>query len=186
MKNLLALSAIILLMSIPVSAWTSSAALDDSAVLSAIMQDRCASSANNPDGRYQVVPAEADEIEVQSFPKSFDAGAVKSLISRNKTTHPLPRIELCSSFKRVSSAKVATFFAPNNGAATGWRGFYRAFPGAQGISSLSLPGYSKGGKLAIVQVSSSCGEMCSSGFYWVLRKVHGKWVVYKSSPAWVS
>jgi len=73
-----------------------------------------------------------------------------------------------------------------DGTRAGWDGFYQAFPGSSGILSLSLPGYSTNGNLAVVQVAYACGPLCGAGFYWVLEYVHGQWVVKERSSAWIS
>lgn len=156
----------------------------DTAVLSAVVQRSCEMTTRSSYGNVQVIPSKTDTIEVSSFPKSFNKSAMQSLLARNAIRHDLPPVKMCLRFEVVASAKIDSLFNP--AAAPGWHGFHNAFPKAVGILSLSLPGYSTNGQVAVVQVSYACGPLCGSGEYWVLRKVDGNWVVVRRSAAWIS
>jgi len=161
----------------------------DSEVLSAVIQRNCDMAKRSSHGEVQIIPSKTDTIEVSSFPKSFDKIAIQSLRTRNTVRHELPPVKMCLGFKVVASAKINSLFqsvTSTTKRVSGWQLFHQAFPKAAGILSLSRPGYSKNGQVAIVQVSYSCGSLCGSGEYWVLHKVHGKWVVASRSPAWIS
>jgi hypothetical protein len=181
MNRLAAVLVIFLFTSSPASSQVTPVAETDAAVLSAVVKDRCLYVSEHNDGKVLILSTQAASIQADYFPEMFDKAAVRSLISRNKGKHKLPRITLCEAFKLVSERKLDAIFAKS-----WWKGFYHAFPNASGIFRLSLPGYSADGKLALVQVSGSCGGLCGSGFYWVLRYVHGSWIVVKRNPAWVS
>lgn len=140
-------------------------------------------------GEVQIIPSKTDTIEVSSFPKSFNKSAIQSLLARNAVRHDLPRVEMCLGFKVVARAIIKKLFESKANSAKPvplWQPFHQSFPKAAGILSLSLPGYSESGQLAVVQVSYACGLSCGSGEYWILKNIKGKWVVISRSPAWVS
>jgi len=182
------LSAFLLIGS-TVAANASTASSRDSAVLSAVIQRNCAMAARSSYGEVQVIPSKTDTIEVSSFSKSFNKSAIQSLLARNAVRHDLPRVEMCLGFKVIASAKINKLFQSEANPAKPVpmrQPFHQSFPKAAGILSLSLPGYSESGQLAVVQVSYACGSLCGSGEYWILHNVKGKWVVVSRSPAWVS
>jgi len=160
---------------------------EDSAVLSTIMQNRCNYAAAAPDGDREVLAAESRAIEEDHFPDGLDAGAVKSLQLRNKTSSNLPVVNLCPTYLLYSKEEIDTAIAHQAQKARDWWDlFHQAFPSTHGITYLSLPGYSQDGQHALVLVSGGCGRLCGSGHYWALRKVNGQWRVEQSLPAWVS
>lgn len=161
----------------------------DVEVLSAVVQRNCDMATRSSYGRVQIIPSKTDTIEVSSFPKAFNKSAIQSLLARNAIRHDLPQVKMCLGFKVVASAKIDSLFNPAVSSTTQvpmWQPFHKAFPKAVGLLSLSLPGYSANGQVAIVQVSYACGPLCGSGGYWVLHRVNGNWVVVSRSPAWVS
>jgi len=161
---------------------------DDAAVLSVIMQNRCASAAKHPEQESGVLSDQAVVFSPSLGGIGLDDTAFKSLLSRNESAHQLPRLELCSAYELTPHKKIEAAMdrkGPGNGE-TGWEGFHKAFPKAGGIFYLSLPGYSADGTLAIVQVSTACDDLCGSAFYWTLRKIDGKWILEKSVRGWVS
>jgi hypothetical protein len=163
-------------------------AQQDVPVLSAIAQAECSRATGQPDGKYQVIPDQTDTIVVTSFPETLDRDAIKSLRARNTSPHRLPNISLCPSVRLASDRSLNSAMKRKtvDGTRAGWDGFYRTFPGSSGILSLSLPGYSANGNLAIVQVAYACGPLCGAGFYWVLEYVEGRWVIKERSSAWIS
>jgi hypothetical protein len=147
-------------------------------VLSAITHQLCALAQANGASGYDVLPNTNDGATAEIFPAGLDAHAVQSLAKRNNTTQSLPSLSLCSRIRLVPAAWLNHFH--------GWAWFHAAFPGSSSVLRLSLPGYSRSGVVAIVLVSTTSGPLASGGYYWVLQKVHGKWVVIKQVPAWVS
>jgi hypothetical protein len=154
---------------------------EDAAVLSVITHTLCAIAQASGASGYDVLPntnAGATPESFEGFPASLDAHAMQSLAERNSHTQSLPSLSLCSRIRLVPAAWLDRF--------RGWAWFHAAFPGSSSVLRLSLPGYSRSGDVAIVLVSTTSGPMASGGNYWVLQKVHGKWVVVKKVLAWIS
>lgn len=153
----------------------------DAAVLSAVIQHQCARSLANGDTKYMILATRSASIDTSVVAAASGRSAIASLRQRNASTQPLPHNISLSCFKTLPPAKLAK--ALTNG---DWQQFHKALPDAWGIFRLSLPGYSRDGKTALVQGSEVCGPLCGNGFYWVLRLVRGKWLVVSSEPTWVS
>jgi hypothetical protein len=54
-----------------------------------------------------------------------------------------------------------------------WDLFRQEFPGARGQTSFSRVGFD--GDQALVQVFSSCGSLCGSGWFVILERIDGRW-----------
>jgi hypothetical protein len=161
-------------------AQSSPAPREDSAVLSAVTHKLCDLAKANSASGYDVLPNtnEGATSDIWPGPGSLDQYAAHSLAKRNSTTHSLPSMYLCTSIRLVPAAWLHDF--------RGWAWFHAAFPGSASVLRLSLPGYSRNGNVAVVLVSTTSGPLASGGNYWILQKVHGKWVVVKQLLAWVS
>ena len=60
-----------------------------------------------------------------------------------------------------------------------WREFYRRYPRARGLISLSQPGYDKSGKYALIYFRTGCGSLCGEAGYALFRRFNGSWVMLK-------
>lgn len=152
------------------------ASKQDIAVLSVIIQHECTAAASHHQLRYEVVPnasasiVGADEL-MRAPPKRLSASAIRSLVRRNKVSLSLQGLPECSAVKIVSAAPLTPF--------PGWKQFYKLYPRAWSKDTLSLPGYSADGDVAIVQEINSAGPMAGLGWFVVLRKVQRKWVIQR-------
>jgi len=157
------------------------AAAEDVAVLSAITTKMCKYAASHSGAHYQVLSTQTSVVDRAPSSQDLDPGAVSSVVLRNKATHDLPPLTLCPGYRSAPQATIEAAMARE-----GWQGFYKAFPKSSGTSYLSLPGYTRDGNVAIVMVSGACDSLCASSFFWVIRKVAGKWTFYKSVPWTIS
>src|SRR6185437_6518556 len=153
----------------------------DAAVLSAVIQHQCARSLANGHTKYMILATRSASIDTPVVAAASGRSAIASLRQRNRSTQALPRNISLACFKTLPPAKLAKVLPKGD-----WQHFHKALPSAWGIFRLSLPGYSRDGKTALVQGSTICGPLCANGFYWVLRLVRGKWQVISSEPTWVS
>jgi hypothetical protein len=154
----------------------------DAAVLSVLIRRNCAAATASHHMQYEVVPNESVSISggngfARSLSEQVDPSAAQSLVRRNKVRHPLPKLPACRAIKIVPASELSPF--------PGWRSFYKLFPGAWALTTLSLPGYSSNGKVAIVQYSSGAhtvggvggGLGVGVGEIVVLHKIGKKWVI---------
>jgi hypothetical protein len=70
----------------------------------------------------------------------------------------------------------------------GWAEFYKLYPNSPGIITLSRPGFSKDGSLAIILMVNQSTLLAGYGRIYVLKKQDGEWVDTDLSigPTWVS
>jgi hypothetical protein len=152
------------------------------------MKSYCAKADAEKEGRYYVLSGNSAFVD-QPGALMFDRDAIESLRLRNQSSRTLPVFEACQGYRSAAQSDIDNSMGllprpPGILKSDVWSGFYKSFPGAKGIIYLSFPGYSKDGESAIVQVASACESFCGHGFYKVLRKLEGKWVLEKSIPAW--
>jgi len=105
----------------------------------------------------------------------------------NKTASLLqPKFDLPVPYKLVSTSWIEGLFAKNGG---GWKEFYAKYPNSGGLISMSAVGFNADKTIALVYMGYSCGGLCGSGGFHVLKKINGSWAEIKwagASCAWVS
>jgi hypothetical protein len=67
----------------------------------------------------------------------------------------------------------------------GWDEFYRKYPKAGGLWSVSRPGYNSKHDEAELYVSHSCGLLCGTGHLYLLAKENGLWKVKNRVMLWI-
>ncbi len=67
-----------------------------------------------------------------------------------------------------------------------WGEFEKKFPNSAGILTFSNIGFNQHYDQALVYVAHSCGDLCGEGDFVLLRKVNGRWEVFKAQNLWVS
>lgn len=161
---------------------------EDAAVLRAALNSQCQSK----DGYVllsstTVVPRENDDMG-----EADESGAFADLKRRNGSTVSLPESLACKGARLHREQEIRRFFdqdpMPAGKAALdeGWKKLFEAFPGATGWTSISLPGYSPDGDVAVVYVAHHCGSLCGQGMYVYLRRANSRWKVLVRLPVWVS
>jgi hypothetical protein len=66
------------------------------------------------------------------------------------------------------------------------RSFEELFPGAPGIISFSHVGFNSSLHEGIVFTAFVCGDLCGTGWRYILRKNQGRWEVVEKFMVWVS
>lgn len=118
-----------------------------------------------------------------------ESGAFSDLKRRNGSAVLLPEVLACKGAKLIREKDIQRIFDQTSTQASldeAWKKFHKSFPGATGWTSVSLPGYSPDGEIAVVYMSYYCGTLCGGGSYVYLRRVKGKWKVLVNFPGWVS
>jgi hypothetical protein len=84
----------------------------------------------------------------------------------------------------VAAAELNKFFAsPNEGS---WEAFYKAYPGAQGITFLSRLGFSKDGMRALLYMGTMSSPVGGIGRLVMFTRTGKNWKVSLSGITWVS
>src|SRR5581483_10093465 len=65
-----------------------------------------------------------------------------------------------------------------------WFAFYNRFPGSPGIMAFSRVGFNEDGTQALLYASNTCGGLCGGGYYVLMEKHNGRWVIVKEIEMW--
>lgn len=134
-----------------------------------------------------VAPRETDDMG-----EADESGAFEDLKRRNGSTASLPESLACKGARLHREQEILRFFdqeSMSDGKVSldeAWKKLFESFPGATGWTSVSLPGYSPDGDIAVVYVAHHCGSLCGQGTYVYLRRANSQWKVLIRFPVWVS
>jgi hypothetical protein len=67
-----------------------------------------------------------------------------------------------------------------------WDLLHTRFPGVPGILELAAPAYAPDGSSALVYFWTGCGDLCATGYVYMLEKSNGTWRVVRAFSPWVS
>lgn len=67
-----------------------------------------------------------------------------------------------------------------------WDAFYKKYPGAQGIMTLSRTGFNRKMNQALIYMGNMSHSKAGGGGYFLLVKKNGKWIIQKEVMVWVS
>ena len=70
--------------------------------------------------------------------------------------------------------------------ATGWEELYRANPDVSGILKFSRAVLSANGTTALIYSDIRCGDLCGTGYVFLLRRQGDGWVVVEDHLLWIS
>lgn len=107
-----------------------------------------------------------------------------SFLGRNAAAHPVsPRMDLGTAYVLLTRAEMSKIFSQNQ---DGWQIFYEQFPGTPGITTLSQVGFNYTFDQALVYVGTMSHWLAGAGYYVLLNKVNGAWVVDQQVMSWIS
>jgi len=161
---------------------------EDTAVLQAALTSLCQSK----NGYVLLSSTTAAPRPADDMGDADQSGAYSDLERRNEAAALLPEDLACQGAKLVREQEIKRFFDHESNLANkvsldeAWKKFYESFPGTTGWTSVSLPGYSPDGEIAIVYMAHYCGTLCGGGTYVYLRRIGGKWKMLVDFPGWVS
>jgi hypothetical protein len=120
------------------------------------------------------------------FPNQLESETILDALARNKSVVPLSttfHTDLPRVF--ITSQERNNFFEASQ-KKDGWKSFYTRYPKSGGFLALSQVGFNSRHDQALVYSSNSCGWLCGAGFYNLLNKKDGKWVLVNRYMAWIS
>lgn len=116
--------------------------------------------------------------------RDLDPGTVDSFRVRNETAHPVrPDMDLGADYVLLSRVEMSAIFGENQ---NGWQVFYSLHPEAPGITTLSRVGFDPDFGQALVYVGTQSHWLAGAGYYVLLVKVDGAWVVDQQVMTWIS
>jgi len=109
-------------------------------------------------------------------------GALIASLLLENSKETLVQIQPMSTVRLVSGKSLDVVFGKKHS----WRNFWRTYPRAIGIMSLSRPAVSADGLHAVLYSGIACGDDCGMGLLLRLTLVEGRWTVVGRDIVWVS
>jgi hypothetical protein len=92
-------------------------------------------------------------------------------------------LDLGAPYTLMSRDEMSGLFSQNQ---DGWQLFYERFPDAPGITTVSRVGFNQGMDQALVYVGTQSHWLAGAGYYLLLNKVDGAWVIDQQVMTWIS
>jgi hypothetical protein len=116
--------------------------------------------------------------------RSVDPLTADSFRLRNDAAHPLRAdMDLGASYVLLSQAEMTQIFGQNR---DGWQFFYNQYPDAPGIITLSRVGFNVALDQALVYIGTMSHYLAGAGYFVLLKKVNGVWIVDQQVMTWIS
>ncbi len=68
----------------------------------------------------------------------------------------------------------------------GWDIFYKKFPGSGGYTVFSRVGFNNSLDQALIYVGNMAGPLMGAGYYYLLEKENGEWILKEQIMVWIS
>jgi hypothetical protein len=114
----------------------------------------------------------------------LEQSTAENFSARNVTTTPVsPDMELGAEYVLVSQEEMSQIFSQNR---DGWVLFYERYPNTPGITTLSRVGFNEPLDQALVYIGTMSQWKAGVGYYVLLSKVNGSWLVEQQVMTWIS
>lgn len=121
--------------------------------------------------------------QVQQKMPGVSQEVVANFLEKNKRQHRLENaFNLSVPYVLVSEKEYEEIFQNDDG----WQTFYRKYPASQGLMTLSKVGFNSETNRALVYVGNQHAGLGGAGYYVLLTKENGAWVIKGKSGAWIS
>jgi hypothetical protein len=116
--------------------------------------------------------------------RAVDPLTADSFSLRNDAAHTLRAdMDLGASYVLLSQAEMNNIFGQNR---DGWQFFYNQYPDAPGIITLSRVGFNDAFYQALVYIGTMSHYLAGAGYFVLLKKVNGVWIVDQQVMTWIS
>jgi len=107
-----------------------------------------------------------------------------SFLTRNDAAYSIrPDMDLGSNYVLLSQDEKSKIFSQNQ---DGWQIFYEQYPDAPGITTLSRVGFNNADDQALVYVGTMSHWLAGAGYYVLLKKANGSWIIDQQVMTWIS
>jgi hypothetical protein len=114
----------------------------------------------------------------------LEAETAESFQSRNETATSLPPgMDIGLPYVLLTQADFDGIFALNT---SGWNVFYTRYPNSPGMTTVSRVGFNRDLTQAFVYAGTWSNWLAGAGYYYLLEKVDGSWVILQQVMAWIS
>jgi hypothetical protein len=113
-----------------------------------------------------------------------DPLTVNNFRARNDASYPVsPRMDLGVPYVLLTSNQMMQLFNQNR---DGWQLFYEQYPDAPGITTLSRAGFNAAFDQALVYIGTLSQWQAGAGYFVLLDKMNGAWLVDQQVMSWIS
>ena len=114
----------------------------------------------------------------------LEQSTAESFSARNAVTTPVSSdMELGGEYVLVSQEEMSQIFSQNR---DGWALFYERYPDTPGITTISRAGFNETLDQALVYIGTMSHWLAGAGYYVLLSKVNGSWIVEQQVMTWIS
>lgn len=115
---------------------------------------------------------------------NFAMETADSFRARNDAAYPLrPDMDIGAGYVLLTQNDKTQLFNQNQ---DGWQLFYEKYPDAPGITALSRVGFNNALDQALVYTGTQSQWLAGTGYYLLLKKVNGGWIVDQQVMTWIS
>ena len=120
---------------------------------------------------------------IQSGLKSISSETLNNYLSRNAQPSQLsPDMNLGMDYVLLSADELAEIFSQPN-----WNQFLaEKYPGSYGLYTFSRVGFNNSLDQAVIYVGNVAAPMMGAGFYYLMEKKNGKWLIKEQVNVWMS
>lgn len=116
--------------------------------------------------------------------RGVDQKTADSFRVRNDVAHAVRSdLDLGSAYVLLNQGEMSLIFSQNR---DGWQAFYDRYPDASGITTLSRVGFNSTLDQALVYVGTMSNWLAGGGYYVLLKKINGSWMVDQQVMTWIS
>ena len=120
---------------------------------------------------------------IKSGLKSISKETLDSYIARNAQPSQLsPDMNLGMDYVLLSTNKLSSIMSQNDG----WTVFNEIYPNSHGYTEFSRVGFNNSLDQAVLYVGNMAGPLMGAGFYYLMEKKSGEWVIKEQVMAWIS
>lgn len=115
--------------------------------------------------------------------KNISDETLDNYLERNAEPSRLsPDMDLDMEYVLLSAEEHQSIFKQPDG----WDVFYEKYPGSGGYTALSRVGFNSTLDQALIYVGNMAGPLMGAGFYYLMEKKNGEWVIKEQIMVWIS
>jgi hypothetical protein len=138
----------------------------------------------DPAGALRIGANEDFNTSVKRMLPMVENSTIDDYLGKNKTIGTLFLSDIGFDYVLIGHEAAGHFFESNVG--RGWTEFYEKYPKSNGLIYFSKIGLNNQRDQALVYAGRSCGGLCGSGDYVLLKKQQDKWVIEQKVMLWIS
>lgn len=109
---------------------------------------------------------------------------IENFTNANNPASPIQTgMEIEADYTLLSQYGYSQIFSQNQ---SGWEIFYNHYPNTPGLTTLSHAGFSSTFDQALVYIGTQSNWLAGAGYYLLMKKVEGNWMIDQQVMVWIS